>query len=407
MPSPEDKIRVFISYTRGDQAFVLKLVDYLEQVGFQPSWDRELKAGEGFSPQLRDFISQSHVFIPFVTENSNQRGWVQQEIGYALALNIPILPIAIGTDPVGIISSMEAVRLDRDLPPSLAPVGRDQMTAALSHENLARRLPTSRFQDLVTKAASHDEATPCHFVWDNESRIRLLGNYAEMVKAYGHFGMVRQKTGLTSFCTMDLHPHHLYWLLRYGGEHGREHHHLEMICKERNELLEHVRQKGCRLIIHTDQDYSQYGPASKLARLAGLIDFLENPPHAEVHVALNVSPATGDSLTLVGDWFSATSVPIRVGPGHRQTVFSMHAPSARKLAKSFDKEFESLLQAHHLQERDSRDYAIAQLREWKAKEAQSLGFDFPDDKLDRALVLAVFARFARQANKSSKPRRKT
>jgi hypothetical protein len=143
MANPEDKFRIFISYTRGDKGFVVKLVDYLEQAGFQPIWDRELKAGDGFTTQIRNFISQSHAFLAFVTENSNLRGWVQQEIGYALALNIPVLPVSIGTDPVGIISSVEAVRLDHDLPASVASGGREQISEALSQEHLAKCLPAA------------------------------------------------------------------------------------------------------------------------------------------------------------------------------------------------------------------------------------------------------------------------
>jgi hypothetical protein len=249
-------------------------------------------------------------------------------------------------------------------------------------------------------------------VWHNEARVRLLGEYAKMVRDRGHFGMVRQKTGLTSFCTMIVPPHHIYWLLRYGN-HGREHRHLELICRERDELYQHVQQRGCRLIIHPDQNYDSYSETSKLARLAGLIEFLENPPHADVHVALSWEPAIGDSLTLVGDWFSATSVPIRVGPGHRQTVFSMHAPSARKLAESFDQEFKDLLQEQHIQERDSRENAIEKLRKCKEKESQDLGeraqygrpLDFPDEQLNREMALALLQRLARQSNKPRKPLR--
>ncbi len=397
MTDPEEKIRVFISYTHDDLCYVEQLVDYLEECGFQTLWDDKLKPGEGFTSQIQNLIVQSHVFIAFVTNHSNLRGWVQQEIGYALALNIPILPIAIGTDPVGIISGVEAVRLDRGSATQVGSSVQDHISQALSRDHLAKRLPSQTIHELVRTSANRDEATLCRFVWDNDARVRLLAEYAAMVRSRGYFGMVRQKTGLTSFCTMDVvQPQHLYWVLRYGGENHREARHLELIRRERNELYQHVQRRGCRLIIHAEQDYAKYGPASKLVRLAGLIDFLEHPPHSEVYAMLSPYPATGDSLTLVGDWFSATSVPIRLGTGHRQTVFSLHAPSARRLINSFDQEFIMLLEEQAIQESNSREYTIEKLRVVKQKEANRLGFYFPDHHLGREKILSTLKHFESQ-----------
>jgi len=397
MTDPEEKIRVFISYTHDDLCYVEQLAEYLEECGFQTLWDDKLKPGEGFTYQIQNLITQSHVFIAFVTDHSNWRGWVQQEIGYALALNIPILPIAIGTDPVGIISAVEAVRLDRGLATQAGSSVQEQISHALSRDHLAKRLPSQTIHELVRTSANRDEATLCRFVWDNDARVRLLAEYAEMVRSRGYYGMVRQKTGLTSFCTMDfVQPQHLYWVLRYGGENHREARHLDLIRRERNELYQHVKHRGCRLIIHADQDYAQYGPASKLVRLAGLIDFLERPPHSDVYAVLSPYPATGDSLTLVGDWFSATSVPIRLGTGHRQTVFSLHAPSVRRLVEIFDEEFIKLLEEQQIQESNSRKCTIEKLRECKQKEVNRLGFDFPDHQLGREKILSTIKHFESQ-----------
>ncbi len=398
MPSHEEKYRIFISYTRADRACVEKLDDYLQHAGFQPLWDDKLRVGEGFTPQIQDLISHSHLFMAFVTKNSNKRGWVQQEIGYALANNIPVLPVTIGTDPVGIISGVEAVRLDRELPSSMAAGGWEQIADALSREYLSKCLPGTLLAHLVSKAGGHEEAKLCRFVWHNQARVRLLGSYARMARTSSYFGMVRQKTGLTSFCTMDVPPHSIYWLLRYGGGNAREHGYLELIRDERNELFHHVQRCGCRLIVHPGQDYSKYGPTSKLARLAGLIQFLENPPHPDVYVAVDEheDSATGDSLTLVGDWFAATSVPIRVGSGHRQTVFSMHAPSTQELVRSFDADFAALLQEQKINESDSREHAIARLQEYRTRESQSLGFRSPEEEQDRQRVLEVLRNHARR-----------
>ena len=49
-----------------------------------------------------------------ITEEAERRGWVHQEIGYAVAMNVPVLPVVEGEPPSGIIRTHEAVRLDKD-----------------------------------------------------------------------------------------------------------------------------------------------------------------------------------------------------------------------------------------------------------------------------------------------------
>lgn len=62
----------------------------LEQNGLTPVWDRSFSFGYGFHEQIENYIAHAHVFIPVITAESNKRGWVHQEIGYAKALHVPI-----------------------------------------------------------------------------------------------------------------------------------------------------------------------------------------------------------------------------------------------------------------------------------------------------------------------------
>ena len=73
-----------------------------------------------------------------------------------------------------------------------------------------------------------------------------------------------------------------------------------------------------------------------------------------------VSPdARAANLTLVGDWFSAESLSPKAGEGHRQTVFSWHAPTVLQALRRFDAEFEAL--AAENPHAPSRQAALAQI----------------------------------------------
>lgn len=80
-----------------------------------PLWDNDLLPGTGFSDQIQSFIINSHVLMPFITTASAERPWLHQEIGFAIALGKPVLPVILGGLPLGIISGIQAVQLREDL----------------------------------------------------------------------------------------------------------------------------------------------------------------------------------------------------------------------------------------------------------------------------------------------------
>ena len=112
----DQKIRVFVSYSSNDLPLVENIVEMLEEEGMSVLWTKELKIGEGFDEQLKIFIEHSHVFMPILTESASARGWVHQEIGYAIALNIPVFPVTTEKiSPGGMLNLIQAKRLSDDL----------------------------------------------------------------------------------------------------------------------------------------------------------------------------------------------------------------------------------------------------------------------------------------------------
>ena len=90
-----------------------------------------------------------------------------------------------------------------------------------------------------------------------------------------------------------------------------------------------------------------------------LLKFLENMPDDQIRVAMTPR-AREANLTLVGDWFSAELMSPKPGEGHRQTVFTWHAPSVLQTLRRFDEEFEELCEESP--DGATRQAAIARIR---------------------------------------------
>jgi hypothetical protein len=89
------KYRVFISYSHEDQPLVERIAAMLIKNGLKPMWDRNFAYGQGFHEQIKKFIAHAHVFLPVLTKTADAIKWVYQEIGYSMALHIPVLQIAV------------------------------------------------------------------------------------------------------------------------------------------------------------------------------------------------------------------------------------------------------------------------------------------------------------------------
>jgi TIR domain len=65
--------RVFISYSHSDRETVERLAEMLDASGLDTMWDKHLLPGAGFSEQIQGFITNAHIFLPFITKASAHR----------------------------------------------------------------------------------------------------------------------------------------------------------------------------------------------------------------------------------------------------------------------------------------------------------------------------------------------
>ncbi|MBN2451360.1 MAG: toll/interleukin-1 receptor domain-containing protein [Lentisphaeria bacterium] len=329
--SADRRNRVFVSYSHEDLPLVEPVVAILQGIA-DVLWDQTFRYGQGFHRQIELYIAHAHAFVPVVTAASASRGWVHQEIGFAMAHNIPFLPIAVGPDalPGEMIQSIHAIRVPEATPEACRRIVGEQFTAAVL-ENLV-----ADYED--------PERALYQCARETEDRARLLVEYCREVRRLNRFGMVRQAGALTSFHIPREPLLHPTWVKRFGPNHPRSRHHCTWQRKERLAFDEHARGAGFKLIINPTLTYEDYGPEARRVRIQWLLRFLKaNDEFPNGYIVTDPCQQVEKSTTIIGDWFTAEAVSAAIGRGYRHTIFTRHAPTVMAAADEFDQEFESLL----------------------------------------------------------------
>jgi hypothetical protein len=347
----ERKYRVFLSYSHEDINLVRAIDDILAQNRLLPMWDEHFSYGQGFHDQIKNYIAHAHVFLPVLTHTANNRNWVHQEIGYAMALNVPVLPVAIGEVPGEMIYHLHAIRV--------AQTGGEAQRSELSGEALERLkgiLTTETIGRLVDCGPDHQRSLFACADFP-EARAAMMARYCEDVRALGQFGLVRQKGALSSFHIPLQTINHKIWRERYGRV-SRSDEHCRLQRLERIALTRHAVNAGCKLIINPYLKYEAYGRQARYVRLKSLYDFLREMPDEKCQVTVRRDLDHEVSNTYVGDWFSAESVSAVVGKGYFQTIFTRHAALLQERIATFDCEFAELLAENGISPEGSRRYAL-------------------------------------------------
>jgi hypothetical protein len=339
--------RVFLSYSRQDLGLVHTIVEGIKDI-VMPMWDRNFRFGHGFHEQIKLFIAHSHVFLPVITRSSSTRGWVHQEIGYAMALNIPVLPITVGEEvlPSEMIQMLQPVHLGES--PRKWP------------EELRAQLTTDVLQQLVRDFSDQQFAT-FQCAEDNEDRAQLLVRYCDDVRRLGYHGLVRQAGALSSFHIPTEPISHPIWRERCGPV-TRGPFHCRWQREERFALERHARECGCKIIINPSLSYEPFGLNARIRRLECLLRFLVSMPSSQCQVAINDVLPTERNVTIIGDWFAAEAVSAQIGRGYSQTIFTRHAPSVERKIELFDQEFEEVLRDNKWTAKNSRQRAAGRLQ---------------------------------------------
>ncbi len=341
--APPQKLRhrAFISYSHGDEREFLAVRTMLGRLGFEDSSDRRLSAGSGFTEQIRMLITHSHVFVPILTPQSHKRGWVHQEIGFSVAMRIPVVPVCIGSLPEGMIKMNQAVVVRR------------------TGSDLEAKLRNVNFNSLIEESGKGGfPQISCAL--RPEERAKMIEESADDARRCIGAQFIRYSAGLTSFSLPDESPEHDSWTARYADA-PRSRFAFEWFRRERQALEKHARKAGCRLLIHTGFDADKdYGPGAQHTRLRILTDFLESVNgKVEAFVSKQVNKS---SVLFVGDWMLAESHALRPVLGIQHTSFTAHAPAIQRRLEEFDGDFLQQLHEAGIDPLDSRRVAIRKLK---------------------------------------------
>jgi hypothetical protein len=329
--------RVFVSYSHDNQQQATEIRGFLEGIGARPMSDVDLPPGVPFPDEIKRKIAYAHVFIPLLTESSGKRPWVHQEIGYAMGLGVPILPLALGKLPEGMTEQVQAVQVSPDL------------------SDLPQRLSS----DLLASFVSRSQETPCATFQCADQlfqRTQILVAHTKEILQIGQAGRVLQRSAFSSFSLPNKRPKHPDWDER-DGDVKCSLEIRELLRQEREVMEAHARKRGCDLIIDPYVLAKRHGKEATTARLRILREFLESMPDDRIRVAIQKGEIDG-SLIIVDDWFVAEAVVPRYGVGYMQTILTRHAPTVLRRSREFGRDFEEVLAELELAGRSSREAAI-------------------------------------------------
>lgn len=340
----EYKYRVFISYSHEDAELVEKISSILCENGLQPMLDKSFASGQGFTDQIKNFITHAHVFMPVITKASINRSWIHQEIGYATALSIPVMPVSCSELPGQMIHGLQSLEWE------MSEGRRELNRSRLSHE---------KFDALIR----HPQRKP-HPLYEvaeyQEDRTNMMVDYARRVISLSSYGHVRQKGALSSFNIPAKPVGHPDWKKRYGKARFSEYR-FRLQRDERVVLEEHARKCGCSLIIDPTLPYRKFGPSARKARLNELLSFLRSMPDHLVRVAINRRMPRNSHVLIVGNWFMTESITAAMGRGYMQTIFTRYAPVIQAKLDLFERELTELLNSQHGGPENSKRHAIDEI----------------------------------------------
>lgn len=333
-----EAFRIFLSYSHEDRDMVEPVAAVIKELGFEPIYDRHIQPGVTFSDAIKSFISHAHVFIPLITDHSRKRPWVHQEIGFAMALNIPVLPIAVASTPGEMIAQLQAVTVQADL------------------SDLRERISAVDFERLVLPLSVRINSMIELADWP-EQRVEMMARHANKAIELGGYSRIRQRGGLTTFSVPDRDTDDPIWRIRDGAFPRSDFFH-HFLREERRSLERHAKQAGCDLIIDpTIPDTSGVLATGTKVRLLSLRDFLVSLPASQTRVVCS-ERARDANVTVVGNWFSAQSKLRWPGQGWRQTIFDWHPPTVLRAVREFDELLATLLAENGVNTHESRDVAL-------------------------------------------------
>jgi hypothetical protein len=310
--------RVFLSYTAKDQRLLDAVVEALCELGACPWWDKELGPGRLFLDEIKQRIATAHLFVPLLTSTSSRRPWVHQETGFALGINVPVLPIAVDTLPKAMLVGMQALVVREDLSDLKARLLKVDLESIV--------LPLRPRPPVLYSIADLPESRTETLVAQGKTLVQSVAS-----------GRIRQRALFSSFSIPDQGPTENVWK-ELDREQPRSEHYRVLLREERKLLDTQARRYGCTLIISPRIDPAPVGRLVHQIRIKTLIGFLESIENDLVDIVFADNFCVGNE-TIIGDVLLARALPPQPNRDYQQTLFTSHAPTVLQACRAFDEAY--------------------------------------------------------------------
>ena len=107
-------MKIFLSYSHEDKALASQLKASLEDLFGADVFlaHEDIQPLSEWQKVIIKELKACHVLLPLITADFYSSSWTDQEVGFALARGIPIIPINAGQIPSGFIAKYQALKLD-------------------------------------------------------------------------------------------------------------------------------------------------------------------------------------------------------------------------------------------------------------------------------------------------------
>jgi hypothetical protein len=344
--------RVFLSYSHDNENEACQVRARLKSLGMEPMSDHLLAPGTAFSDEIKRYISYAHLFIPLVTQSSSTRPWVHQEVGFALAMGVPILPLAIESVPEGFVHQIQSIVVKKGLSDLNEKLVALVFDVAFAH--------TARAAS-ATVACPNASVPTYQCAQSLRQRTQTLVDASRDIRLLGNTGSVRIKAAFGPFTLPNASPDMPIWDER-ERKNNRDLEVRELLRQEREEIELHAKASGCRMILAADPLKAKgHTPKSTAKRLRILCDFLTDARDGEVDVVFIPCAKMDSNLLIVGDWFVSEAIVPKHGDAYRLTTFTRHGSTVLRAAADYDRQFNGLLVAMGGQPGKTRGSAIKEV----------------------------------------------
>jgi hypothetical protein len=314
--------RIFISYGVRDVVLARLLVHIFEENGVECFLaERDLSTGCLFDSEISKQIRQSNMLIVLWSSDSASSPWVNQEVGMALAQNIPVWPIAI-----------EEINIQ-------GAIFRNQGSYLTRHEDPYSHIAKLAQEIKSTQPPMYGSFKPAidQYMIGNVARTeRIVELLQEEFSNKKDTYTLRMQAAFSCFAISD-DPSY-----RVGGYHTLEYH--ALLVKELQGVERILRQGSLKAILWPRRPYDDRFIA---VRFKNLIHFLETNRDFD-KVRFVIGQYEGGNLYIFNSnvLVEGIKLPGSSAPGYGLTTVSYHRPTILSAISSFDERFDELWEDH-------------------------------------------------------------